>query len=66
MEKLFENENGYVYPVENGFRVYWKKEELSRKKRLARAAFLLTFLYFLRSKIIFSMRSSASSMCFKE
>lgn len=28
MEKLFENENGYVYPVENGFRVYWKKEEL--------------------------------------
>ena len=28
MEKLFENKNGYVYPYEDGYKVYWKKEEL--------------------------------------
>jgi hypothetical protein len=27
MEKLFEDENGYVYQSENGYRVHWKKEE---------------------------------------
>ncbi len=25
MEKLFEDENGYIYPSEDGYRVYWKK-----------------------------------------
>ena len=28
VEKLFEDENGYVYPYENGYKVFWKKEEL--------------------------------------
>lgn len=28
MEKMFENENGYVYPYEDGYKVHWKKEEL--------------------------------------
>ena len=27
IEKLFENENGYIYPFENGYKVFWKKEE---------------------------------------
>ena len=25
---MFEDENGYVYPVEKGYKVYWKKEIL--------------------------------------
>lgn len=27
-ERMFEDENGYVYPIENGYKVYWKKEYL--------------------------------------
>lgn len=27
-ERMFEDENGYVYPVENGYKIYWKKENL--------------------------------------
>ena len=28
MEIFYENENGYVYPYEDGYKVFWKKEEL--------------------------------------
>ncbi len=28
MEKLFEDENGYVCPSEDGYKVFWKKAEL--------------------------------------
>lgn len=28
MKRIFEDENGYVYSSEDGYRVYWKKEEL--------------------------------------
>lgn len=27
-KRMFEDENGYVYPVKNGYKVYWKKENL--------------------------------------
>lgn len=27
LEKLFEDENGYVYPVEDGYKVHWKNEK---------------------------------------
>jgi len=27
-KKMVEDKNGYVYPYENGYKVYWKKEEL--------------------------------------
>lgn len=26
-KKLYEDENGYVYPCEDGFKVYWKNEK---------------------------------------
>ena len=28
LEKMYENENGYVYPVEDGYKVHWKNEKL--------------------------------------
>ena len=28
IERMFEDENGYVYPVENGYKVYCKKRKL--------------------------------------
>ena len=28
IERMFEDENGYVYPVENEYKVFWKKENL--------------------------------------
>lgn len=27
-EIIFEDQNGYIYPSEDGYRVHWKKEEL--------------------------------------
>lgn len=28
VKKLYEDKNGYVYPFEDGYRVYWKNEKL--------------------------------------
>lgn len=28
IERIFEDENGYVYPYDDGYKVHWKKEEL--------------------------------------
>ena len=27
LEKMYEDENGYVYPVEDGYKVHWKNEK---------------------------------------
>lgn len=27
VKRMLEDENGYVYPIENGYKVYWKNEK---------------------------------------
>lgn len=47
-ERMFEDENGYVYPVEYGYKVYWKKENLKPDIEIAFATFNEAY-YYLRS-----------------
>ena len=42
---MFEDENGYVYPVENGYKVYWKKEKLKPDSDITFTTFNEAYYY---------------------
>lgn len=48
MEKYFEDNNGYIYPYEDGYKVFWKNEKLKPKVDI-KFSKLQDAYYYLRS-----------------